>query len=181
MFHLGGHGEHHRANLIAGGAEGIGGLQFVAGVMTALAARALARLDLELAVHRRDHNVRLELRVCLFFSELALAIGARVNGHGDDLIDVLGFGTIGGGMVFGPTGRFRRAVLELIVGFAEGMSGAFVVAFLLGEFFLEDIALSARLLELQFEFSDLLDVQGALRARCRGHSHSSKRAEKTVC
>ena len=81
--------------------------------------------------------------VGLFVAEAAATIGTVADGDGNDLIDPIGLRPVGGRMVFGPAGGLGRADLELIVGFAEGMGGAFVFALLLGELLLEGITFGA--------------------------------------
>ena len=81
-------------------------------------------------------------------------------------------------MVVSPARWLVGFVLELLVVFAEGMGGAFAVAFLLGKLLLETIAFGPKLLESEFELGDLLDVQGALRTRSSNHGNSSEQAEK---
>ena len=81
-------------------------------------------------------------------------------------------------MVVGPAWSFRGTVLELVIVFAERVSGAFVFAFLVAAAFLEEVAFGSKLFDVEFERDDFLTEEGALCAGGRGgHGNSSEQAE----
>src|ERR1022692_220459 len=177
VFHFGGHCQYDGANLVAGGAESIRSLQGMAGMMSTFATRTKTGLDFELPFNRRDDNIGLKLGVSLQITKGSAAIGARGNGNRDNLVDSLGFGPVGRGMVVGPAWRFGRSVLELIIAFAKRVRRAFLVTLLLGTLFSEAIAFGTKLLDVEFEFGDFFDEQGALRTGGNSHGNSSEQPE----
>jgi hypothetical protein len=149
--------------LVAGSAESIRGLQGMAGVLSAFTTGTKAGLDFEFAFDGGDDNIGLELRVGLQFGKVCAAIGTGGDGDRDNLIDVLGFGPISGGMVVRSACLFVWLALELIVVLAEGMRRTFLFALVLRALFLEVVTLGAKLLAGEFESSDLFEKHGTLR------------------
>ena len=106
VFHFGSHCQDDRAELVAGGAESIRGLQRITAVMPALATGTKPGLDFELAFNGGDNDIGLERRVGLQVGQMSAAIGTSGDGDRDNLVDVLGFGAVGWGMVVGPAWVF---------------------------------------------------------------------------
>src|SRR5580698_6424340 len=145
--------------------------------MPTLAIRTKAGLDFELAFDRGDDDVGLELGVSLQVGKRRAAIGTGANADRDHLVDVFGFGPVGRGMVVGPAWGFGRAVLELVIFFAERMRGAVLVPLLLGALLLEEVAFGSKLLNLKLEIGDFFLKQGTLRTGSNGHGNSSAQGQ----
>ena len=149
----------------------------MAGMMPAFTTGTKTRLDFELAFNGGNHDIGLELRVGLQVGKVSAAIGTSGDGDRKNLVDVLGFGPVGGRMVVGPAWSFGRTVLELVIVFAERVSGAFLFPLLLGTLFFEAVAFGSKLLVVEFEFGEFFDEQGALRTGWNGHGNSSEQPE----
>src|SRR5271155_381900 len=126
-------------------------------------------LDFELTFDGRDDDIGLELGMGLQVGKVCAAIGTSGDGDRDNLVDVLGFRPVGGRMVVGPAWRFWGTGLELVIVFAERVSGAFLFLLIVGALFFEEIAFGSKLLVVELEFGDFFAEQGALRTGCNGH------------
>ena len=149
----------------------------MAGMMPALTTGTVTGRDIELAFNGGDDNIGLELGVGLQVGKVSAAIGASGDGDRDHLVNVLGFGPVGGGMVIGPAWGLGGTVLELVIVFAERVSGAFLFPLIVGTPFLEEVAFGTQLLVAEFEFDNFFTEQGALRTGRNGHGNSSEQAE----
>src|SRR5208337_3184937 len=101
-----------------------------------------------------DDDIGLQLRVGLQVGKVRATIGTSGDGDRKNLVDVFGFGPVGGRMVIGPARSFGRTVLELVIVFAERVSRAFLFPLLVGALFLEEVAFDSKLLVVEFEFGN---------------------------
>ena len=137
--------------MVAGGAKGVGGLQVITAVMPAFATGTKPRLDGKLALDGGGDDVGLELGVGLHIRKGSATIGTSRDLDRDNLIDLLGFGAVGSRMVVGSARSFGRTILELVIVFAERVSGAFVFPLVLGALFLKEVTFGSKLLVVEFE------------------------------
>src|SRR4051794_17832217 len=98
----------------------------MAGMLPALTTGTKTGLDFELAFNGRDDDIGLELRVGLQVGKVSAAIGTSGDSDRNHLVDVVGFGPVGGFVVVGPAWSFWGTLLELVLIFAERVSGAFL-------------------------------------------------------
>ncbi len=149
-------------------------------MMSAFTTGTKTRLDFELAFQGGDDDIGLELGVGLQVGQVGATIGTSGDGDRDKLVDVFGFGSVGGWMVVGPAWCFWGTVLELVVVFAERVRGAFVFALIVVTLLLEEVAFGSKLLVVEFELDNFLAEQGALRTGGHGHGNSSEQAKGSV-
>ena len=116
MFEFGGHGQNHRPQGVAGGADRVGSLLRVSALMAPSATRTVAGLDLKLGNDRDNRRqVGLVLDDGVAFDEFRGTVGTGAARHFDNAVDALGRRnrTVGCRVAF-ATPRFLLPLLEFL-------------------------------------------------------------------